>query len=365
MNFTAAATAGLESMLRANAEEVVRTLAAKYSFDADEAIASLVLQMSAPQISVPAPKTEKKAVAKRGRSAYSFYMKDATVREELKAAHPDWGFGDISKAIAENWKQMPLADRQKYIDQSDAEKAALQVEGPIRLDEPPKKVKKPKSAATSSDEEGVVSKPKKQKTKKAVQVLANSSDDLIASLVANANAAGPAPAPAAAPAALQAPAAPAPAAAPAAMTLKVNDLSASSSPDSAMSASMDVVAAPQLSESDEAAKAEKKRKALEKRRATAAAKKAKQTEEALASQMANMTIQSELAPEQVASPAAPKAAVPVAAPKAPVPATKITLAGVSYYNQEGWLYDKAERKCVGFWNGTSIEPIDDESDDDE
>ena len=186
MNLNTTVFTGLESMLRANTEEVARALASKYSFDVDEAMASLAPQTSVALMSVPAPKTEKKAVAKRGRSAYAFYMKDASVREEVKKAHPDWAFGDISKAIGEKWKQMPTDERQKYIDQSDAEKAALQVEGPIRMDEPVKKVKKAKSAATSSDEEDGVTKPKQaKKTKKPLQVVEGAgADDLIQQQVA-------------------------------------------------------------------------------------------------------------------------------------------------------------------------------------
>ena len=362
---------GLETILRSYGEDVARALAAKYSFDADEAIASLV---PTPQMSVPAPKAEKKAVAKRGRSAYAFYMKDPSVREAVKTAHPDWAFGDISKAIAENWKQMSAEGRQKYVDQSEAEKATFLAEGPIRLDEPPKKAKKAKSAATSSDEEGVAAKQKKvKKAKKPLQVVQNSSDDLIASLVAKANAApaltlqvdgideSPASAGSASPVAL----APAVAAAPA--------------PASPAPAAPAVAAAP-ADEQEEAAKAEKKRKANEKRKATLAAKKAKKAEEdALAAQMANMTIQPELQQEvMVATP--PKAASPKAAsPKAASPkaassedesdgskaATDFVHQGKCYFNQEGWLYDKTTRACVGFWNGSEIEPVDDESDEEE
>jgi hypothetical protein len=344
---------GLETILRSYGEDVARALASKYSFDADEAIASLV---PTPHMSVPAPKAEKKAVAKRGRSAYAFYMKDPTVREAVKTAHPDWAFGDISKAIAENWKQMSAEGRQKYVDQSEAEKATLLVDGPIRLDEPPKKAKKAKSAATSSDEEGVEAKPKKaKKAKKALQVVQNSSDDLIASLVAKANAAP-------------------------ALTIQVDGMD--ESPTSAGSASH-VAAAPAApapaAEQEDAAKAEKKRKANEKRKATLAAKKSKKAEDALAAQMGNMTLQSELQQEQmVVTPPAPKAASPKAAspkaasPKAASPkdesndgsalATDFVHEGKCYYNQEGWLYDKTTRACVGFWNGSEIEPVDDESD---
>ena len=337
---------GLETILRAYGEDVARTLAAKYSFDADEAIATM---MCAP----PVVKTEKKAVKaekpKRGRSAYAFYMADSTVRDGIKAAHPDWAFGDISKAIGENWKTMDAEARQKYIAQSDAEKAALLTEGPLRVDAPAKAAKKAKSAATSSDEEsGDATKPKKvKKAKKPLHVVQSSSDDLIASLVAKAQEAAPAPA----------------------LTIQVEGLD-ESPVDVASPVAPAPVAAPELSEAEKAAKEEKKRQANEKRKATLAAKKAKKAEEeALAAQMSSMTIQTELTPEKVETPK------PVEAPKAPTPkaespkksggATQITLEGTTYYNQEGWLYDMQSKECVGFWNGSEIEPVEEESDDEE
>ena len=340
---------GLETILRAYGEDVARSLAAKYSFDAEEAIATV---MCAP----PVLKTEKKAVKaekpKRGRSAYAFYMADSTVRDGIKAAHPDWTFGDISKAIGDNWKTMDAEARQKYIDQSNAEKAALQTEGPLRVDAPVKAVKKAKSAATSSDEEsGDALKPKKvKKPKKSLKVVENSSDDLIASLVAKAQSAAPAPA----------------------LTIQVQGLD--ESPMDVVAPVAPAPAVPELSDAEKAAKEEKKRQANEKRKATLAAKKAKKAEEdALAAQMSSMTIHTELTPEPVEAPkvTTPKAPTPKApTPKAESPkksggATKITLEGTTYYNQEGWLYDMQSKECVGFWNGSEIEPVEEESDDEE
>lgn len=337
---------GLETILRAYGEDVARTLAAKYSFDADEAIATM---MCAP----PVVKTEKKAVKaekpKRGRSAYAFYMADSTVRDGIKAAHPDWAFGDISKAIGENWKTMDAEARQKYIDQSDAEKAALLTEGPLRVDAPVKAIKKAKSAATSSDEEsGDALKPKKvKKAKKPLHVVQSSSDDLIASLVAKAQEAAPAPA----------------------LTIQVDGLDESPKDVASPVAPAPVAAVPELSDAEKAAKEEKKRLANEKRKATLAAKKAKKAEEeALAAQMSSMTIQTELTPEKVETPKAPtpKAPTPKAeSPKKSGGATQITLEGTTYYNQEGWLYDMQTKGCVGFWNGSEIEPVEEESDDEE
>jgi len=67
---------------------------------------------------------------KRGRSAYAFYMKDTSVRAAIQKEHPDWGFGQVSKALGEQWKAMDMTQRQPYIDQSDAEKAEVQAAQP-------------------------------------------------------------------------------------------------------------------------------------------------------------------------------------------------------------------------------------------
>ena len=65
----------------------------------------------------------------------------------------------------------------------------------------------------------------------------------------------------------------------------------------------------------------------------------------------------------------PKAASPmVESPKTPTPQTGPTvqaIEGVKYYNQDGWLYDMQTREAVGFWNGVTIEPVEDDSDDEE
>ena len=195
---------------------------------------------------------------------------------------------------------------------------------------------------------------KVKKAKKPLQVVQGSSDDLIASLVAKAQTAAPAPA----------------------LTIKVEGLDESPMDVASPVAPAPVAAppaVPELSDAEKAAKEEKKRLANEKRKATLAAKKAKKAEEdALAAQMSSMTIQTELTPEKVETPSAPK---PVESPKAPTPkaespkksggATQITLEGTTYYNQEGWLYDMQSKECVGFWNGEEIEPVEEESDEEE
>ena len=87
---------------------------------------------------------------KRGRSAYAFYMKDSSVREAIQKAHPDWEFGQVSKALGEQWKAMDTTQRQPYVDQSDAEKAEVQAAQPDVTEEAtPGVVVKPKRARSA------------------------------------------------------------------------------------------------------------------------------------------------------------------------------------------------------------------------
>ena len=58
----------------------------------------------------------------RWRNAYSFYMKDCSVRERLQREQPDWTFGQISKAFGSQWKQLSEHQKDPYIKQSNKEK---------------------------------------------------------------------------------------------------------------------------------------------------------------------------------------------------------------------------------------------------
>ena len=76
---------------------------------------------------------------KRARSAYAFYMKDASVRGAIQAAHTDWSFGEVSKEIGATWKALDESGRQPYLDQSNAEKAELLTVAPVAVSAPTRK----------------------------------------------------------------------------------------------------------------------------------------------------------------------------------------------------------------------------------
>ena len=69
----------------------------------------------------------------------------------------------------------------------------------------------------------------------------------------------------------------------------------------------------------------------------------------------------------VASPESGAVTPPAESPvKEEMSAVTITeVSGVKYFNQDGWLYDTNTKNLVGFWNGSEIEPCEDESDDEE
>ena len=82
---------------------------------------------------------------------------------------------------------------------------------------------------------------------------------------------------------------------------------------------------------------------------------------------------------QVQTPDAPKAASPksdmsevsrdadwMAEESTQAAAVSVTeVKGVKYFNQEGWLYNTQTKNLVGFWNGSEIEPAEDDDSDDE
>ena len=65
----------------------------------------------------------KKAKQKRGRSAYTLYSSDASVRSAVREAHPDATFGDISKILSQQWKELDESVKKPYIEASNIEKA--------------------------------------------------------------------------------------------------------------------------------------------------------------------------------------------------------------------------------------------------
>ena len=63
--------------------------------------------------------------SKRGRSAYNFYAMDEKVRQAVKAAHPEADFGELSKKIAAQWKELSAEDKKPYEEQSLQDKAKV------------------------------------------------------------------------------------------------------------------------------------------------------------------------------------------------------------------------------------------------
>ena len=47
-----------------------------------------------------------------GKSAYNFFVDEK--RSQVKDAHPDWKFGDISREVGRMWKELSEAEREPY-----------------------------------------------------------------------------------------------------------------------------------------------------------------------------------------------------------------------------------------------------------
>ena len=401
---------GLGAILRAYGEDVVRALADKYHFDAAEGIATAI---RVPVVKKAAPKERvKKEVATKPKIVKPLAPDVVipwcgVVRDEcckgLRLNHglhtqcnmlpgksgdfcktcqkqadsnangaPDYGSTMMREAAGLDEYRDPKGKRSVAytsvmkrlgITREAAEAAAAKLGQTIPevcFQERVVVRARAKSAATDSDGESPA-KPKKRRAKKPLQVVEGGANDLIATLVAQANAAGPAPpalsiqvdgtsgttSPDSTPGA---PAAPSPVVAPAAPP----------SPAAAPAAVQMVATVPEPSAAEKDAIAAKKAKAAEKRKKAkkakeeAAALEAKEKADALAAKEA--ADQLELSHETVTEePAAPKA---TAQPT-------MTINGVTYYEQEGWLYDMTNQECVGFWNGSEMEPVEDDDDDDE
>jgi uncharacterized protein (DUF736 family) len=96
----------------------------------DQSDAEKAELLEAAPVAVTAPKR------RRARSAYNFYMMDASVREAIRAAHPDWKFGEVSKQLGEQWKSMDAPTRQPYVDLAEADKAKVATEQPVVASSP-------------------------------------------------------------------------------------------------------------------------------------------------------------------------------------------------------------------------------------
>ena len=64
----------------------------------------------------------KKPKQKRGRSAYTLYSSDKEVRDKVKTANPEANFGEISKILSKQWKELSEQAKTPYIQLSNVEK---------------------------------------------------------------------------------------------------------------------------------------------------------------------------------------------------------------------------------------------------
>jgi hypothetical protein len=92
-------------------EEEMRQYQAKQEEDAP------VAKSKAPQPKIK--KEETASPAKKPLSAYMFFAREK--REEVKAKHPEMGFGDLTKEMAVMWKEMNETDKQVWTDKAQAD----------------------------------------------------------------------------------------------------------------------------------------------------------------------------------------------------------------------------------------------------
>ena len=73
-------------------------------------------------------KGKTKPKQRRAKSAYTLYSSNPDVRQKLKESHPSATFGEISKLISQQWKELSAKERKPYLDQSNQEKAEMAAE---------------------------------------------------------------------------------------------------------------------------------------------------------------------------------------------------------------------------------------------
>ena len=103
----------LQKLIDAHTADVVRQLAEKYEFDAEEALQSLV---------VTAAKS-KKPTKPRAKNAYMRFSADE--RLKLKQEDPDMPPKDVLKELGKRWSALSETERDPYVDAYNVEKAAL------------------------------------------------------------------------------------------------------------------------------------------------------------------------------------------------------------------------------------------------
>ncbi len=70
-------------------------------------------------------KTTNPKKRKRGRSAYILYTMDPTIKDKVKADHPNADFAEMSKILGGLWKALPADERQSYEEASKIEKVTI------------------------------------------------------------------------------------------------------------------------------------------------------------------------------------------------------------------------------------------------
>ncbi len=73
----------------------------------------------------PKTKTTNPKKRKRGRSAYILYTMDPTVKDKVKADHPNADFAEMSKILGGLWKALSTEERQPYEEASKMEKVTI------------------------------------------------------------------------------------------------------------------------------------------------------------------------------------------------------------------------------------------------
>jgi len=108
----------LQKLIDTHTADVVRQLAEKYEFDAEEALQALV---------VTAAKA-KKPTKPRAKNAYMRFS--AEERIKLKETEPDMPPKDVLKELGKRWSALSEEAKDPYVDAYNIEKAALAEQTP-------------------------------------------------------------------------------------------------------------------------------------------------------------------------------------------------------------------------------------------
>ena len=104
----------LQKLIDAHTADVVQQLAAKYDFDAKEALAALVTT----------PAKNRSPRKPRAKNAYMRFSSDE--RPKLKEEHPDMPPKDVLKELGKRWSALTDVQKDPYVDAYNEEKATLE-----------------------------------------------------------------------------------------------------------------------------------------------------------------------------------------------------------------------------------------------